>query len=70
MHLPEYLLKHKRILSLAIAYVVPLLTNLKLLPISNDEGIYLDWAWTATRVPGHLYDSLLDAKQPFMLDLS
>ena len=67
MHLPEYLLKHKRILSLAIAYVVLLLTNLKLLPISNDEGIYLDWAWTATRVPGHLYDSLLDAKQPFML---
>lgn len=51
--------------SLAIYFSINL-PNLTLLPIFNDESIYLDWAW-GTRIPGHLYDSLLDAKQPLMI---
>lgn len=49
-----------------ITYFSLHMTNLTLLPIFNDESIYLDWAWTMTHIPGHLYDSLLDAKQPLM----
>ncbi len=37
------------------------------LPIFNDESIYLDWAWSALHIPGHAFDSLLDAKQPLMI---
>lgn len=37
------------------------------MPVFNDESIYLDWAWSNTHMPGHLYDSLLDAKQPLMI---
>src|SRR4030042_6801086 len=43
------------------------LLNLTKLPIFNDEAIYLDWAWSYTHTPGHLFDSLLDAKQPLMI---
>ncbi len=43
------------------------LTNLTLLPIFNDEAIYLDWSWFSIHVPRRLYDPLLDAKQPLMI---
>jgi len=48
-------------------YFIIHLSNLTLLPIFNDESIYLDWAWRFTHIPGHLYDSLLDSKQPLMI---
>lgn len=43
------------------------LINLSLLPIFNDESIYLDWGWRSTHVPGLLFYSLYDAKQPLLL---
>ncbi len=52
---------------LVIVYFFVHLINLTFLPIFNDESIYLDWAWSNTHMPGHLYDSLLDAKQPLMV---
>lgn len=41
--------------------------QLTLLPIFNDEAIYLDWGWRETHVPGHLYYSLYDGKQPLLM---
>lgn len=68
MHqLKQKIIKYRIILSLLFAYFLIHLTNLTLLPPYNDESIYLDWAWSYTHMPGHLYDSLLDAKQPLML---
>lgn len=58
---------HLIILGLLLLYFLIHLTNLTLLPIFNDESIYLDWAWSYTHMPGHLYDSLLDAKQPLLI---
>lgn len=57
---------HYFILLISIYFFFHLI-NLTLLPIFNDESIYLDWAWFNTHVPGHLYDSLLDAKQPLII---
>src|SRR6266404_5132968 len=41
--------------------------NLGLLPIFNDESIYLDWGWLSIHVPGNAYISLTDAKQPLLI---
>ena len=56
-----------QLLYLLAFYFLLLLFNLTRLPIFNDEAIYLDWAWSFTHYPGHLFDSLLDAKQPLMI---
>lgn len=50
-----------------VLYFCTLLVFLIRLPVFNDESIYLDWAWSALHVPGHAFDSLLDAKQPLMV---
>lgn len=50
-----------------IFYFIIRLTNLVLLPIFNDESIYIDWGYRMTHSAGHLYYSLYDAKQPLML---
>jgi 4-amino-4-deoxy-L-arabinose transferase-like glycosyltransferase len=63
----ELLSKHKYFLLIAVFYLIFHLINLTLLPIFNDESIYLDWSWNAAHIPGRLYDSLTDAKQPLML---
>jgi 4-amino-4-deoxy-L-arabinose transferase-like glycosyltransferase len=55
------------ILFLLLTYFLLHITNLVLLPTFNDESIYLDWAWFNTHSPGHLYDSLLDSKQPLLI---
>lgn len=60
-------LKNNPIITLTITYFVFCLPQLTLLPIFNDEAIYLDWGWRETHVPGFLYYSLYDAKQPFMM---
>ncbi len=61
------IIKYRFLLLFSIAYLFVYLINLTLLPIFNDESIYLDWGWSHTHMPGHLYDSLLDAKQPLMI---
>lgn len=58
---------HRLILLILSTYFILHLLNLTLLPVFNDESGYLDWAWSYTHMPGHLYDSLLDAKQPLMV---
>jgi len=37
------------------------------LPIFNDEAIYLDWGWKETHIPGALFYSLIDGKQPLLM---
>lgn len=59
-------LKHSLFLLTAI-YLVFRIFFLTKLPIFNDEAIYLDWAWRETHVPGHLFYSLYDAKQPLLM---
>lgn len=41
--------------------------HLTILPIFNDEAIYLDWGWRETHEPGYLFYSLYDAKQPLLM---
>lgn len=65
--LKNKIIKNRFILFLLLIYFSLHLPNLTHLPIFNDESIYLDWAWYNTHVPGHLYDSLLDAKQPLLV---
>jgi len=52
---------------LAILYFLARLPKLTKLPIFNDEAIYLDWGWRALNLPGQLFVSLYDAKQPFLI---
>ena len=64
----RYLLTHdKPVLLLLLVYFVVRLPNLTLLPIFNDEAIYLDWGWRETHIPGMLYYSLYDGKQPLLM---
>lgn len=60
-------IKHRPIPFLVIIYILVRFPNLISIPIFNDEAIYLDWGWRMTHVPGHLYYSLYDAKQPFVM---
>lgn len=60
----RFILRHRLILGLLIFYFIFHLIYLTLLPPFNDESIYIDWAWSDTHLPGHLYDSLVDSKQP------
>ena len=62
----HFIIKHKFILLVSCLYFLIRLINLTLLPIFNDESIYLHWAWHETRT-GDLYYSLYDAKQPFLM---
>ncbi len=58
------ILRHRLILGLLVFYFIFHFINLTLLVPYNDESIYIDWAWSDTHLPGHLYDSLVDSKQP------
>lgn len=66
-HWKVWILRHRIPLLLLILYFIIHFSNLTLLPAYNDESIYLDWGWTETHMPGHLYDSLMDSKQPLMM---
>ncbi len=59
--------KKNPVLLLCLIYLFVRLPRLTLIPIFNDESIYLDWAWRETHVPGFLYYSLYDAKQPLVM---
>ncbi len=63
----KIIILHKELISISFLYLLLHLANLNLLPIFNDESIYIDWAWSHTHMAGHLYDSLLDAKPPLMI---
>jgi len=63
----EFIKQHKILLSVVFIYFTFRLFNLTLLPIFNDEAIYLDWGWRETHNPGLLYYSLYDAKQPLLM---
>ena len=63
----EIFLHNRGIFFILLVYFLLHLINLSLLPIFNDEAIYIDWGWLNIHLPGHLYDSLLDAKQPLMI---
>lgn len=67
MNWKEIIINNRIFLVIIFVYFFINLLNLTLLPIFNDEAIYLDWAWVYTHNPGHLFDSLLDAKQPLMI---
>lgn len=58
---------HKYLLIILITFFLLRFINLRLLPVFNDEAIYLDWGWRETTTPGFLFYSLYDAKQPFLM---
>lgn len=63
----SFLLKHKFFVIIIGVYLLFRLINLTLLPVFNDEAIYLDWGWRETTTPGFLFYSLYDAKQPLLM---
>ena len=65
--LADKLIKYRTILLLLLIYFFVNLPSLTRLPIFNDESIYLDWGWIQTHLSEHVFDSLLDAKQPLII---
>src|SRR3989344_3268755 len=61
------IIKNSVLMILSISYFLFRLVNLTKLPIFNGEGIYLDWGFRETHIPGALFYSLYDAKQPFLM---
>lgn len=59
--------RYAALVCILIFFFVFHLINLTLLPIFNDEAIYIDWGLSAVQIPSHQFDSLLDAKQPLMV---
>ncbi|MFI5265304.1 MAG: ArnT family glycosyltransferase [Candidatus Levyibacteriota bacterium] len=59
--------KHRSLLALLFVYFSFTVFNLTALPIYNDESIYLDWSWSEIHIPGNLFMSLTDAKQPLLM---
>jgi 4-amino-4-deoxy-L-arabinose transferase-like glycosyltransferase len=57
----------KTITILFAVYACVRIIHLTLLPIFNDEAIYLDWGWRETHTPGLLYYSLYDSKPPLLM---
>jgi 4-amino-4-deoxy-L-arabinose transferase-like glycosyltransferase len=57
----------KILLLLFVLYFSIRLIHLTVLPIFNDEAIYLDWGWRETHTPGLLYYSLYDSKPPLLM---
>ncbi|MCL4385594.1 MAG: glycosyltransferase family 39 protein [Cyanobacteria bacterium] len=58
---------HKEIGIITIFYFFLRLINLTKIPVFNDEAIYLDWGWRSVHVPGNLFYSLYDGKQPLLM---
>lgn len=48
-------------------YLLTRLANILLLPIFNDEAIYIDWGAREINLPGFLFYSLYDAKPPLLM---
>jgi 4-amino-4-deoxy-L-arabinose transferase-like glycosyltransferase len=60
-----FLHKHKYLLVLLFSYLILRLINLTIIPIFNDEAIYLDWGWKSFH-GSNVFNSLGDGKQPFV----
>lgn len=50
-----------------LVFLVTRLWNLTLLPVFTDEANYIDWGWRELNFPHHLFYSLYDGKQPFLM---
>lgn len=66
MEIVSFFRKHP-VFTLSFIYFLFRIPYLTILPIFNDEAIYLDWGWRMTHEPGYLYYSLYDGKQPFLM---
>lgn len=61
-------LRHNRIfILLVVLYLLTRLLNLTILPIFNDESIYLYWAKLIDTTHAHLFISLTDGKPPLLI---
>lgn len=65
--LKKKIIENKWLLLLSIFYFIFRIINLTKLPIFNDESIYIDWGYREIHIPGYLYYSLYDAKQPLLM---
>lgn len=63
----HWLSVYKLLVFLIFLYFPLRLSNLTLLPIFNDEAIYLNWGWIETHNDGLLFYSLFDGKQPLLM---
>lgn len=63
----SFLQGHTPIFLILFAYLLIHLTNLTLLPIFNDESIYLHWGFIEVQNYRDLYHSLYDGKQPLLM---
>ncbi len=63
----DFIKSHKPFILLSLFYFLFRIIYLTKLPIFNDEAIYLDWGYREIHVPGLLFFSLFDSKQPFLM---
>ena len=63
----KFVWTHRAILAISLVYIVLTTTSLTLLPIGNDEGIYLDWGMRTIAKPGYLYYPINDGKTPLLM---
>ncbi len=63
----KFIIKYKFIFLLTLIYFFFRFVNLTLIPIFNDESIYLDWGRRELHTPGLLFYSLYDAKPPLLM---
>lgn len=59
--------KNKFLTILIIFYLLTRLTQLKSLPIFNDEATYIDWAWRMINLKGQFFYSVAHAKPPLFM---
>src|SRR3989344_4429592 len=64
--LARYFKKH-RLIILVFIYLTTRLIKINILPIFNDEAIWIDWGYRAVNLKGFLFYSLLDAKPPLLM---
>jgi len=57
----------KPLLFIILFYFLLRLPKLTLIPIFNDEAIYLDWGWREIHGGASLFYSLYDGKQPLLM---
>lgn len=67
LSLRKFARSHLAILTISFVYLILASTNLTLLPIGNDEGIYLDWGMRTIAKPGYLYYPINDGKTPLLM---
>jgi len=60
-------MKAKSLIVLSFIYLFLRSINLTLLPIFNDESIYLDWGYRTVNLKGQLFYPLFDAKPPLLM---